>query len=140
MILRGPLGFVSPKVAHHIERALHAEAVKAERGGYKLPRDVADFLGEVRALAEHYRRSASDVDVTANRANDASVTAPAVVPPPPTRMSVEEVASWVGDGITPSGVRAACRRGDLPADRIGRQYVIDETDARAWNAQRSKTA
>jgi excisionase family DNA binding protein len=41
---------------------------------------------------------------------------------PSRMMSVREAAAWLG--ITELAVRAAIRRGDIPARRLGRQFLI----------------
>jgi len=41
---------------------------------------------------------------------------------PSRMMSVREAAAWLG--ITELAVRSAIRRGDIPARRLGRQFLI----------------
>ena len=51
VLLNAPIGLVSPRVAHHIERALHDAAERATAEGVVLPPEVAEFLVDVRRPA-----------------------------------------------------------------------------------------
>ena len=131
VILSSPVALVTPKLAHHLERALHDMAAKAQRDGFTLPPEVTEHLADVRRLAELYRRQVTD-------ATDANVSRIADVPPLRRMLSTEVVGELAG--ITPHGVRDAARRGVIPAQRVGNRYEFDEIDVTEWLAKRQETA
>jgi Helix-turn-helix domain len=134
MILRQPLGLLTPKVAHHIDRALwEGVAERARVNGYALPPDVVEFVADVRKLAEHYRRG------VATDATDAGVSQITDAEPDRRMMlGVRDVVLLCG--LTESGVRDAARRSRLTGQQVGGQWLFDRTDVTAWMAERKDEA
>jgi len=53
-------------------------------------------------------------------------------------LSTSEVAQMKGK--TRQAVSLAVKRGDLPALKVGKTYVVKESDAKAWQPRRTVTA
>ncbi len=107
MILESPLGLVTPRVAHHIEKALHDAAQKAHREGFEIPADVADFVADVRRLAEWYRSQRSG-SISA-RAEIAGAT-----PGNPVTLTAGDVGAALG--VSPRRVRQMAAAGEIPGE------------------------
>lgn|GEM_PF-5775904 len=123
MIVREPVALVTPRLAHHIERALWEAAQRARLEGYVLPEEVVRFLHEVRELAERYRG-------TVPEGCDAGVTAPDAAAPPRRMLDTGMAGSLAG--VSRHAVAAAARRGRLPGQHIGGRWLFDEADVLEW--------
>lgn len=137
MIVRSPVLLCTPKVAHHIDRALFEAAERARREGAVLSEDVARFISEVHVLAEEYRRADGNVSAggAMTRATDGTVRpGTGVTTLPDTLVGVGRVAELAG--MTEGGVRHARRSGRLPGQLVGSRYLFHLADVEAWMADR----
>ena len=129
MLLTAPIGLVSPRVAHHIERALHDAARRATAEGVELPPEVADFLIDVRRLAEWHRAQRSGTYATTYAITDAADAADNMV-------GVGYVSEAAG--ISPHGVRDLARRGRLPGRQVDGHWTFDRSDVDEWLEKRAQ--